>query len=62
MKMIKWILTAFVLGCILASITGCQVGNRELIYTSRVEHTEFWHSVNMSNSKAMLELKYQYKF
>ncbi len=57
----KWILAAFVLGCICASL-GCRVGQNELIYTTRAEHLEYWHDVDKSHSKAMLEFKYQYKF
>jgi hypothetical protein len=59
---IKWIVVSFVLGCIVASMTGCRVGQQELIHTARVEHVEFWHSVDQSNSKATLELKYRYTF
>jgi hypothetical protein len=57
----KWIILSFVLGCIVASL-GCRVGQQELIHTARVEHTEYWHSIDQSNSKAMLEIKYKYTF
>ncbi len=58
----RWILLSFVLGCVAVSCMGCQVGQRELIYTTRAEHLEYWHDVDKSHSKAMLEFKYQYKF
>jgi hypothetical protein len=58
----KLILLSFVLGCILASCSGCRVGQQELIHTARVEHTEYWRAPDGSNSKAMLEIKYKYTF
>jgi len=58
----RWIVLSFILGCIVASCTGCKVGQQELIHTARVEHIEFWHNVDKSNSKATLEIKYRYEF
>jgi hypothetical protein len=58
----KWILLSFVLGCIVASCSGCRVGQQELIHTARVEHLEYWHDIDKSHSKALLEIKYKYTF
>ena len=57
----KWILLAFVLGCILASL-GCRVGQQELIHTVRTEHVEYWHDIDKSHSKAYFEFQYKYTF
>ena len=58
----RWIVLSFIVGFILASLTGCRVGQQELIHTTRVEHTEYWHSIDKSHSKALLEIKYKYTF
>lgn len=58
----KWILLAFVAECIVVSCCGCMHGRQELIHTARTEHTEYWHDINKSHSKVMLELQYKYTF
>lgn len=58
----KWILLSFVIGCILASLTGCETGKNSTVSLIRTEHTEFWHNVDQSNTKATLEFQYRCEF